>query len=118
MKFGDDPETAEWLAQLTGGSEDFDWDAGNRTKNRTHHVEQADIEALFRFSVVFVGRIIEPVHPENRWLVLGQDEENRRLALVFTRHGQKLRPISCRPMRRNERRIYEDTLQENTETSE
>jgi uncharacterized DUF497 family protein len=118
MQFVDDPATAEWLAQLASGSGDFDWDAGNRTKNRKHQVEQADIEALFRFPVLFVGRIIEPGHSENRWLVLGQNEGNRQLALVFTRRGHKLRPISCRPMRRNERRIYADALQENTETSE
>lgn len=118
MKLVDDPEAAEWLRQLTGGSEDFDWDAGNRTKNRKHEVEPADIEALFRFSLVFVGRIIEPVHAEKRWLALGQDARRRRLALVFTRRGRKLRPISCRPMRRNERRIYEDALQEDQETAE
>lgn len=47
MRLVDDPETAEWLAGLSGRSEDFDWDAGNRTKIRKHEVEQRDVEALF-----------------------------------------------------------------------
>ncbi|MBM4258681.1 MAG: BrnT family toxin [Deltaproteobacteria bacterium] len=118
MKLVDDPETAEWLGQFTGRAEDFDWDKGNQTKNRKHGVEHADIEALFRFSLVFIGRILEPTHPELRWLALEQDAESRRLALVFTRRGDKLRPISCRPMRRQERRIYEDALKEDSAKEE
>jgi uncharacterized DUF497 family protein len=61
---------------------------------------------------VFVGRIMEPAHDEDRWLVLGQNAKGRHLALVFTRRGSRLRPISCRSMRRNERTIYEKTLLE------
>jgi uncharacterized DUF497 family protein len=34
--------------------------------------------------------------------------ESRRLALIFTRRSDQLRPISCRPMRRNERRLYDE----------
>ena len=118
MKLVDDPETAEWLGQFAGRSENFDWDRGNQTKNRQHGVEHADIETLFRFPLVFVGRITEPTRPETRWLALGQDAESRQLALVFTRRGDKLRPISCRPMRRDERRIYEDTLKEDSAKEE
>jgi uncharacterized DUF497 family protein len=29
-------------------------------------------------------------------------------ALIFTRRANQLRPISCRAMRRNERRLYDD----------
>ena len=106
MKLVDDSDTVAWLAQFGGQPKDFDWDAGNRTKNRKHRVEDTDVEALFKHSTVFVGRIVEPAHEEDRWLLLGQDTSRRRLALVFTRRDQRLRPISCRPMRRNERSIY------------
>jgi uncharacterized DUF497 family protein len=30
--------------------------------------------------------------------------------LVFTRRGDRLRPISCRPMRRTERQVYEEAI--------
>jgi len=61
MKFVDDPEAANWLAQFGSGPDGFEWDDGNRTKNRQHEVEQSDIEALFQHPLVFVGRIVEPV---------------------------------------------------------
>ena len=112
MKLVDDPQVADWLTHLSGGPEDFDWDAGNRTKNRKHGVEQTEVEAMFQYTLVFLGRIIEPAHNEDRWLVLGQDASDRRLALVFTRRGKRLRPVSCRPVRVNERRIYEEAIQE------
>lgn len=110
MKFAGDPDMADWLAQFGGRPADFEWDAGNRTKNRKHEVEPSDVEALFQQPLVFVGQITEPSHNEDRWLVFGQDSKRRRLALVFTRRGQRLRTISCRPMRRNERKIYEEAL--------
>lgn len=116
MQLVDDPEAGEWLIRLTGNREDFDWDAGNRTKIRKHEVKQDDVEALFQHFWVFVGRIVEPLHEEDRWLALGQDTTGRRLALIFTRRGQRLRPISCRPMRRNERKIYEEAFPEGGET--
>jgi uncharacterized DUF497 family protein len=112
MKLVDDPEAATWSAQLGGGSEDFDWDAGNRTKNRKHHVEPADVEAMFLHTLLFVDRIVEPMHNEDRWLALGRDTSGRRLALVFTRRGPRLRPVSCRSMRVNERKLYEEAIQE------
>jgi uncharacterized DUF497 family protein len=43
-------------------------------------------------------------------LVLGEDGKHRRLALVLTRRDDRLRPISCRPMRGKERRVYEEAI--------
>ena len=112
MRLVDDPEAASWLEGLGGTPDDFGWDAGNRTKHRKHGVEPADVEAMFQHSTVFLGRIVSPAHSEDRWLVLGQDFSGRRLALVFTRRGQRLRPVSCRSMRVNERRLYEEAIRE------
>ena len=39
-------------------------------------------------------------------------ERGRKLALIFTRRGERLRPVSCRPMRRNERKVYEEAIRE------
>ncbi len=64
--------------------------------------------SLFRRTVFLAGRIVEPAHEEPRWLLLGETNTGRRLALIFTRRGRKLRPISCRQMRRNERKLYEE----------
>jgi uncharacterized DUF497 family protein len=83
---------------------------GNDGSNRPRCLWAKPIEAMFRRPrfVVFGGRIVEPVHDEPRWLVPGEDGKHRRLALVLTRRDDRLRPISCRPMRPKERRVYEE----------
>jgi hypothetical protein len=88
--------------------EEFDWDRGNLTKNQKHGVNPKDIESLLRHDLLLAGRITESAHVEPRWLLLGTSDAGRRLALVFTRRGDRLRPISCRPMRTNERKLYEE----------
>ena len=112
MKLAPDRETASWLDALAGEPEDFDWDAGNQAKHRKHRVEPENIEAMLRRPrfIVFGGRIVEPARAEPRWLVRGQDEQRRRLALVLTRRGDRLRPISSRPMRRKERAVYAEAI--------
>ena len=110
MRLVDDPEAGRWLEELEGCREDFDWDDGNMEKNRKHGVEAKDIEAMFGRTMVLGGRIVEPASNEPRWIVLGEDDARRKLALIFTRRGQRVRAISCRSMRRNERRFYEDAI--------
>ncbi len=65
------------------------------------------MQALIGGDFYFAGRITEPVHDEPRWLALGEDTAGRRLALVFTKCGEQLRPISWRSMRRKEKMLYE-----------
>jgi len=95
---------------LAGTSEDFEWDNGNRAKNAKHGVAVGDVESLLAAPVLFAGKIVEPAHNELRWLLLGHTPTGRLLALVFTRRGDRLRPISCRPMRRKEREVYEEAI--------
>src|SRR5262245_41843011 len=110
MRLVEDSETASWLGGLDDVADGFDWDAGNLAKNRKHGVDRVDVEQMFQSPMVFAGRIVEPVHEEPRWLVLGQNARGRRLALVFTRRGNRVRPISCRAMRSQERKLYEETI--------
>lgn len=110
MRFIDDQKAAAWLDGLEGSPEDFDWDAGNRTKNRKHGVEAEDIEALLSHPVLLAGRIVQPDHDEPRWLLLGRDNRERRLTLIFTRRGDRLRPISRRRMSATERDVYEEAI--------
>ena len=108
MWFVDDPEAGNWLDNLAGEPGDFEWDEGNRTKHLKHDVAPSDVEALFWRPIFFAGRIVEPWHEEVRWLLLGQDGSGRGLALIFTRRGDRVRTISCRPVRRKERKLYEE----------
>jgi uncharacterized DUF497 family protein len=93
-----------WLEALS----DFEWHGGNRSKYGKDRVEPSEVESLFQRTVSLAGRIVEPTHDEPRWLLPGETTAGSRLALIFTRRGDKLRPISCRPMRRNERRLYDE----------
>jgi len=93
MRLVEDPAAASWLDQLGGEAQDFEWDVGNRPKLEKHQVDQDDVVSMFRSPIVFAGRIIEPAHDEPRW-------------------SERLRPVSCRPMRRNERKVHEEATRE------
>lgn len=115
MKFVQDDEASLWLRDFVPDLGSFDWDAGNRTKNAKHGVQSEEIESILcQEKFVFAGRISEPAHDEWRGLILGQSDAGRRLALIFTRRGDRLRPISCRQMRPGERRLYEASIQEHS----
>jgi len=106
-----DEHAAAWLAEFIPDSENFDWDKGNIQKNLKHRISSDDIESIFwQMEYIFAGKIIEPRHAEWRGLILGQTEKGQFVALIFTRRGENLRPISCRPMRLNERRVYEEII--------
>jgi uncharacterized DUF497 family protein len=110
MRIAEDPEAERWLRGLGEREGCFDWDDGNRNKNRKHGVESWEVESIFDSLFVFAGRIVEPAHPESRFLLLGKNGAGRALALIFTRRGERIRPISCRSMRKKERRLYEDAV--------
>ena len=98
------PDIAEWL----GTRPLVEWDAGNSTKSQTKHgFRTADVESILDDAVVFAGRIVEPAHDEPRYLLLGVTAGGRDAALIFTRRGDLLRPISCRAMRKREKEAYD-----------
>jgi len=104
VKLVADPGVATWL----GTHPAMEWDAGNSTKSRTKHgFSTADAESLLDAPVLFAGRIVEPAHEEARYLLLGATARGRRAALIFARRGDKLRPISCRAMRKKEKEAYD-----------
>ena len=115
MRFVQDHEASLWLRDFMPDLANFDWDEGNRTKNAKHGIQREEIESLFRKDkFIFAGKIMEPAHDEWRGLILGLSDEDRPLALIFTRRGDKLRPISCRSMRPGERRLYEASIHEHS----
>ena len=108
MKTVADHAMGDWLMKFFPSHGNFDWDDGNSHKNTKHGVTWEDVESIFFNDFVFEGRIVEPAHPEYRFILLGMDNKKRKLALIFTVRKQKLRPISCRAMRRKERERYEE----------
>lgn len=107
MKLKTDTEMHQWLMSFIPTFDNFDWDAGNVDKNLIrHNVFREEIESIFQNHIIFAGKIIEPHHVEWRGLILGISSNHRQLSLVFTRRAERIRPISCRPMRKQEAKVY------------
>jgi uncharacterized DUF497 family protein len=98
------PGFPDELAHCTG----FEWNAGNRDKNwERHGVAPGEAEQIFFNRPVLVAADPEHSQGEPRYAALGQTNEGRLLAVVFTIRGTLIRVISARDMRRRERRRYE-----------
>lgn len=98
------PSLLDTLAACTG----FEWDAGNRDKNRERHqVSAGECEELFFLRPLLVAPDLPHSGGESRYAALGRTVEGRRLTIVFTIRGTRIRVISARPMSRKERRLYE-----------
>jgi uncharacterized DUF497 family protein len=108
MRLEPDPLVSQWLIDFVPDFEAFDWDRGNQEKNLKHGFTSAQVESVFWKSYLFAGRIVEPAHEEWRGLILGETYDQQFVALIFTRRGERIRAISCRPMRVEERRHYEN----------
>ncbi len=110
MRFERDPDLLSWFAALALSKRLFQWDRGNTSKHRKHNVTPAEIEELFFNPFVLGGRIVEPYHPESRWVLFGQTLKGRNLTLIFTVRDELIRPISCRAMRKEEKKLYEENI--------
>jgi uncharacterized DUF497 family protein len=104
MRWEVDEEAVAWLATAPA----LEWDDANTQKLTKHRITRAEVAAVFARVPYLLGRIVEPAHAEPRWLALGRTATGRRVAVIFTRRAARLRPISCRAMRPNERRLYEE----------
>lgn len=100
-----------WLVDSWAG--EFDWDDGNLRKLRKHNATRDGIEYLFsapEAEAFLIGKIQPPtgeIWSEARYLTFGADINDKPRAVVWTTRRNKIRPISCRVMRTNERKQYE-----------
>lgn len=86
---------------------EFDWDEGNKGKNREHGVEDSESEEPF-----FDGHKVileDPLHSlgEERFLLIGKTKKGRLLYVVFTKRKKRIRIISARALNRKEKHLYE-----------
>ncbi len=96
-------DIVERLVRCTG----FDWDEGNAPKLRERHaVSQSECEQVFLAEPLLVVWDEQDAQVEERWAALGRTYEGRRLLVVFTVRGDRIRPNSARDMSRRERKRY------------
>ena len=90
----------------------FQWDQGNLTKSAGKHgVTPEEAEEIFFRAPWFIDDT-RPEDNEPRWAAIGHSERGRALRMLFTVRAGKIRPISCRPASRKERKAYEKALRE------
>jgi uncharacterized DUF497 family protein len=110
MRFIHDQILIDWFKSSCISEKSFEWDRGNTTKSLKHGVKKEEMMELFSFPFILGRKIIEPFHPEDRWILFGSSENGRGLSLIFTVRDGLIRPISCRPMRKEEKIIYEEEI--------
>lgn len=93
------------LNQLDG----FEWDDGNRHKNRLkHNVSAEECEEVFFNEPLIILDDHKHSEKEQRYAAYGVTNDGRKLMVYFTVREIKYRVISARDMHRKERQFYED----------
>ncbi|PIS15604.1 hypothetical protein COT62_02800 [Candidatus Roizmanbacteria bacterium CG09_land_8_20_14_0_10_41_9] len=89
---------------------EFEWDSGNRDKNRKHGVENFESEEVFFDNKRFIFK--DHIHSgkEERFKLLGKTKKGRLLFVVFTIRKRKVRIISARDVNRKEVGLYEKKI--------
>lgn len=82
------------------------WDRANIRHQATHGVSPTEAEQCYRNDPLVVEE--QFTKGEERWLALGESDEGRRLALVFTYRESKVGVITAFPMSREQRALYEE----------
>jgi uncharacterized DUF497 family protein len=86
----------------------FDWDEDNTGKNwKKHEVTDRECEEVFFDPRPLVYHDKSRSAKEDRYYLLGSTFAKRRLFIVYTLRGEKIRVISARNMNKKEKRGYE-----------
>ena len=95
------------LDEFIAGLEGFEWEEGNSEKNwHRHVVRQVEAEQTLLNRPLLLAVDVKHSQHESRFIALGQTDAQRRLTVVFTVRGARVRVISARLMSPAERRIY------------
>jgi uncharacterized DUF497 family protein len=84
----------------------FDWDQANISHLARHDVSPQQAEQCYRNDPLITEEQL--VNGEERYLALGETEEGRRLAFVFTLRRHRVRFITAYPMTAEQQEIYEE----------
>lgn len=86
----------------------FQWDKGNVDKSyQKHGISPNQSEEIFLDENLKILKDIKHLQKEERFIALGKTFGGKKLFVVFTLRGEKIRIISTRSMNKKERRQYE-----------
>ena len=90
--------------EITG----FDWDAGNRDKSlKKHGVTDTEGEEAFFDPKKRILKDALHSESEERYILIGQTKQDKKLFIVFARRKDNIRIISSRPLNKKEKHLYE-----------
>ena len=96
------------LREIISKLEGFEWDKWNAEKNiLKHEVYPGECEEVFFNNPILGEAILSKSKSETRYYALGVTDKKRKLAIIFTIRGSKIRIISARDMSKKERSGYE-----------
>jgi hypothetical protein len=87
----------------------FEWDENKADKNLLKHQVSFD-EAKTVFDDPLYIDFYDPDHSvdEDRYLIVGQSNQERILIVSYTERANSIRLISARELTRQERKVYEE----------
>ncbi len=87
---------------------EFEWDPAKALENENKH-GVSFFEACEVFDDDHSSAARDPDHSldEDWYLIFGMSKRGRYLVVSYTERGDRIRPISARPMTPRERRAYE-----------
>jgi uncharacterized DUF497 family protein len=87
--------------------EGFEWDKGNRDKNRIkHNVTENECEEVFFNAPLLIGDDAKHSSLERRFVAFGTTSAGRLLTVIFTKRKKLIRVISARDMHKKEKEFY------------
>ncbi|MFH1970952.1 MAG: BrnT family toxin [Patescibacteria group bacterium] len=86
----------------------FEWNGGNLDKSyEKHGISAKETEEVFVSEELFVLPDKKHSQTEKRHIALGKTQEGKRLFVIFTLRGKKVRIVSARKMHKKEVEKYE-----------
>ena len=102
----DSPDILEWFLKAWSG--EFDWDQWNLEKLQKHDFVKENAEEALSVNFAFAGEVVGE-WGERRFLICSKISDGRYVTLACAKSRtaeNKIRVISCRRSRKNEKTIY------------
>ena len=86
---------------------EFEWNKGNKDKNKKHQVIDKEAEEVFFDENKVIHKDKLHSKHEKRFTILGRTKDDRLLYVIFTKRGKRIRIISARDINKKEVNLYE-----------
>lgn len=103
MLIAEAPDIVDWLKSTW--DQTLEWDSGNTDKLKKHGFSQNDVDKIFKSDFFFTGEVVGD-WGERRFLIYAH-LDSKYATVAWTPRENKIRVISCRRSRENEKKDYQ-----------